>query len=177
MTRRRIKTSSRWAGITGVAVLVLVATACGGGDDTRTVRAVDYRFENLPNSVKAGTKLQLSNASPAEVHEMVVVRLPDGERRSPDELINLPESELWAVVAGEPAAVLFRPPGRADQINAVGDGRLTQKGRYLVFCAIPIGADPAAFVQAVQNAADGPPQLASGPPHFTQGMYGEITVK
>lgn len=177
MTPCRIKTSWRWTVIGGFAVLVLVASACGGGRDTRTVRAVDYRFEDLPKSVRAGTRLQLSNGSPAEVHEMVVVRLPAGERRSPDELMKLPESELRALIGGEPAAVIFRPPGPSEQINAVGDGRLTQNGRYLVFCAIPLGADPAAYLQAAQNAAGGPPQVAGGPPHFTQGMYGEIVVK
>lgn len=62
-------------------------------------------------------------------------------------------------------------------INAVGDGRLTERGRYLVFCAIPVGADPAAYLQAAQSATGGPPQVAGGPPHFSQRMYGEITVK
>ena len=62
-------------------------------------------------------------------------------------------------------------------INAVGDGTLTEKGRYAVICGIPVGADPAAYLAAVQNARGGPPEVAGGPPHLTRGMYGEITVK
>ncbi len=171
------KLTSRLAVAGGVAALALLAAACGGGDDEKTVTAVDYRFENLPSSVKAGTTLTLENTSDKELHEMVLVRLPDDEKRSAEELLRLPEAELGAMFSGPPAVVMFAPPGSEDPVLAVGDGKLTEKGRYLVTCSIPTGADPAAFLQAMQNSAGGPPQVAGGPPHLAQGMYGEITVK
>jgi hypothetical protein len=62
-------------------------------------------------------------------------------------------------------------------IKAVGDGKVTQKGRYAVICSIPVGADPAAYLQAAQSSQVGPPNVPGGPPHFTEGMYGQITVK
>jgi hypothetical protein len=77
--------------------------------------------------------------------------------------------------AGEPAMVLLAAPG-GEQIAAVGDGTLAEPGRYLLFCAIPIGADPQEYLEAAQTS-DGPPQVDGGPPHFTAGMYGEVTVE
>lgn len=172
-----MKTSTtRWATVGSLAVLALLGGACGGGDDTKTVTAVDYRYEDLPKTVKAGTTLTLKNESAKELHEMVIIRLPDNEKRSVDELAKLPESELEGLFTGPPAAVLIRPPGDAAEIKALGDGKLTEKGRYVVFCAVPTGADPAEYLKAAEAAQGGPPQVAGGPPHLTQGMYGEITV-
>lgn len=171
------RSTTRWAAVGGIALLALLGAACGGGDDTKTVTAVDYRFEDLPKTVKAGTTLTLKNESPKELHEMVIMRLPDNEKRSVDELVKLPEDELGGLFQGPPAAVLIRPPGDAEEIKAVGDGKLTEKGRYVVMCAIPTGAEPAEYLKAAEAAQGGPPQVAGGPPHFTQGMYGEITVE
>lgn len=172
----KTRTTHNWALAGALAAMAVLATACGGGDDTKTVTAVDYAFENLPKSVSAGTTLQLKNSSAKELHEMVVVRIPDGERRPVQELVNLPEAEQEAIFgSGEPAMVLLAPPGGGEVIKAVGDGKLTAKGRYAVVCYIPLGADPAAYLNAPPS--DGPPQVAGGPPHVTQGMFGEITVK
>ena len=60
-------------------------------------------------------------------------------------------------------------------IKAVGDGKLTEKGRYAVICTIPTGADPQAYLNAPPS--DGPPNVPGGPPHLVNGMFGEITVK
>jgi len=171
------KLTFRAAAVGGLAVLALLGAACGGGDDTKTVTAVDYRFDDLPRSMKAGTTLKLENSSDKELHEMVLSRLPDDEKRSVEELMRLPEDQLGALFSGPPALVMFDPPGDAEPVLAVGDGKLTEKGRYLVTCSIPTGADPAAFLQAAQSSSGGPPQVAGGPPHFAQGMYGEITVE
>jgi hypothetical protein len=61
---------------------------------TIEIRAVDYAFADLPVRVAAGMTLSLRNDSTAEVHEIVAFKLPDGEGRSVDELLQLPESEL-----------------------------------------------------------------------------------
>lgn len=180
-------------------VLAIVAAGCGGDDDDADdaadalsattvnegsdeageaeaeVVTVDYDFEGLPDTIEAGTRLTLRNDSDHEVHELVAMAIPADETRSAEELMALPEAELTAALPGEPALVLVAPPGE-ESFAAVGDGTL-EPGRYLALCAIPIGADPEEFLQAAQEATDGPPQVDGGPPHFTSGMYAELTVE
>ena len=162
----------------GAAVALAVLAACGddvSGDTT--VTAVDYKFNNLPSAIKAGSTLTFKNDSTTELHELVVIRLKDEEKRSIKDLIALPESESEQAFAGEPAMVLLAPPGGAEVIKAVGDGTLTEKGRYAVICAIPTGASPAAYLAAAASSQGGPPNVPGGPPHLANGMYGQITVK
>jgi hypothetical protein len=168
--------------------------ACGDDDDTAAadgasttttveaaaptaaeVTAVDYAFEGLPETLAAGGALTLTNSSTAELHELVAFRLPDDEERSVEELVALPEAELESLFTGEPATVLLAPPGGGAQIEAVGDGTFAEPGRYVVFCAIPTGADPDAYLNAPPG--DGPPDVPGGPPHFLAGMYGGFTVE
>ena len=169
----------RRALVGALVAFAALGAACGCGDDTKPVTATDYTFQNLPKEVDAGTELKLKNASTKEVHEMVVFRIPDGERRSVQELVNLPESQQEAIFgSGPPAMVLVAPPkGGAGMIRALGDGKLTEAGRYAVVCFIPVGADPQAYLAAAQGPSDGPPPGGGGPPHAAQGMFGEITVK
>ncbi|MEW6154012.1 MAG: hypothetical protein AB1673_08510 [Actinomycetota bacterium] len=170
-------TLRRLGAIVGTLAVAAGVAACGDdGPGTHTVTAADYRFENLPATVESGATLELVNSSSVELHELVAVRLPDSEQRSVDDLIRLPEAEIEALFTGPPAMVLLRAPG-GDQIAAVGDGKLTERGRYLILCAIPIGADPDAYIQAAQASGDGPPDVPGGAPHFTQGMYGQIIVQ
>ena len=75
----------------------------------------------------------------------------------------------------EPATVLLAEPG-GEQIPAVGDGTLTEPGRYLILCAIPTGVDPAVYLKAAAESAGGPPQVEGGPPHVVNGMFAEVTV-
>lgn len=162
-----------------LAAMALVASACGddASGDT-TVTATDYKFSNLPSTLKAGSTLTLKNDSTKELHELVAIKIPDSEKRSVADLVKLPEAEQEALFANsEPAMVLVAPPGGAEVIKAVGDGSISEKGRYAVICSIPTGADPAAFLQAMQSSTGGPPNVPGGPPHMVNGMYGEITVK
>ena len=142
---------------------------------TITVNALDYSFANLPPEVPVGTKLSLHNMAPGEVHEMVVLRIPDTELRSVDELIKLPKEETDKLFAGLPALVIVARPGQDGQVM-VGDGTLLLPGRYLVLCAIPTGANPDEFFDPKNQTPDGPPKVAGGPPHFTKGMYAELKV-
>jgi len=145
--------------------------------DKVTVTAVDFDFEGLPRSIPAGSQLELVNEAPKELHELVAIHLPTAETRSAEELMALPEAELGALLGtGPPAAVLLAPPG-GPQIPAVGDGTLTEPGRYLMFCAIPTGVDPAVYLDAVADSQGAPPQVEGGPPHFVAGMFAELTVE
>lgn len=181
----------RLSAIALAALTVLALGACGddadtGDDGTDTTEAggsgsvevtlVDYAFEGLPETVEAGTTFTVTNSSTAELHELVAFRIPDDETRSVDELLALPQEEGEAALGGPPSAVLLGPPGGGEQITAVGDGTLTEAGRYLVACFIPTGADPQAYLEAAQASEGEPPQVEGGPPHFTQGMHAELTV-
>lgn len=147
-----------------------------GGDRTVTVTAADYRFDDLPANVAPGSKLGLRNESAGELHELVALRLADDEGRSADQLVKLPELELRSLFAGPPSLVLVAPP-REEGLAAVGDGALGAPGRYLVMCFIPTGADPAAYLDALRANPGQPPSVPGGPPHFTSGMYAELTVR
>ena len=175
--------------LTLVTVLAFLLAGCGDDDSeavgapapavptTIEVTATDFHFGDLPSTVTAGTTLTLVNDAPTELHELVAFRLADDETRTADELMALPPEELGAIFeSGPPAMVLLTPPG-ADQVVAVGDGTLSEPGRYLVICAIPTGADPAEYMEAAAEAEGGPPEVAGGPPHFAHGMYAEVTVE
>lgn len=174
-----------------LAVGALLFGACGDdGDDgnedaapdataegTLDVTASDYKFEGVPASAKVGTKVQVENSSERELHEFVAMKLADTEKRPVADLMKLPEAEQQALSQGPPAMVLIAPPGGKPQVNAVGDGSFAEPGRYLIMCAIPTGADPAAYMAAAQQPSEGPPNVPGGPPHFTQGMYADITIE
>lgn len=136
---------------------------------------VDYAFVGLPDTVAAGTEFTVVNDAPEELHELVAFRLPEGEERGLDELAQLAPAELEGLL-GAPATVLLAPPG-GEQIAAVGDGTLTEPGRYAVMCFIPTGADPQEYLQAAAETEEGPPQVDGGPPHFVHGMVAELTVE
>ena len=141
------------------------------------VGLVDYAFGGLPASVPAGTRLSVTNTSETELHELLAFRLPDGEQRPLDELLRLAPEEFESIV-GHPSMVLIARPGQ-DGVVALGDGTLTEPGRYVIMCAIPVGADPDEYLAAAAEAAESgqPPQVAGGPPHFTQGMVAELSVE
>lgn len=141
-----------------------------------TVDGVDYGFEQLPDSIEAGTRLTFHNTAPTELHEMAIFRLPDDEDRPLDELVELPGDELTEIL-GNPATVLLQAPGSDEVIPAVGDGTLAEPGRYAVMCFIPHGADPDEYLRAAAESDGGPPQgIEGGAPHFALGMYAELEV-
>lgn len=175
-------TETATAEVTASAEATTAATATAAATETQapaetvTVTGIDYGYEGLPANAAVGTILAFTNASDAELHELVAIRLPDGETRTAEELLALSEEEQAALLSSaEPAMVLIAKPGE-DAIPVVGTGELSEAGRYLVLCAIPTGADPDAYLAAAATS-DGPPQVEGGAPHFTAGMFGEITVE
>lgn len=150
----------------------------GGSDHpapTVTVGAVDFAFEDLPSQIEPGTRIDLVNHAERELHELVAFRLPDDEERTAADLVQLDQAELGAVVGGPPALVLLAPPGGAETVTAVGDGTLTEPGRYLVLCSIPTGVDPDEYLAAAAAAGE-QPKVDGGPPHLVAGMFGELVV-
>jgi hypothetical protein len=147
-----------------------------GDHPTIAVDGVDYGYENLPDEIAAGTTLTFTNTSDAEFHEMVVIRIPDSETRPVSELALLPQEESDAIFADTmPALVSVAGPGE-EGMPVVGDGVISEPGRYAVVCFIPIGADPQAIMDSMQSESSTPPDLGDGAPHITAGMYAELTV-
>ncbi|MFP3907004.1 MAG: hypothetical protein ACLFWR_08215 [Acidimicrobiales bacterium] len=102
------------------------------------------------------------NEAPSELHELVAVLLPEDEDRSVDELVGLPPEEMGpALFAVEPATVLMAAPG-GEQIAAVGDGTLSEPGRYAILCVIPTGVEPEVYFAAA--AEIGPQPLCTTTP-------------
>ncbi|WP_040496277.1 hypothetical protein [Ilumatobacter nonamiensis] len=151
------------------------STARAHDDTTVTIDGIDYGFENVPASIPAGTRLGFRNTSANELHELVAFRLETDA--SLDELVTRPPAELEATL-GEPVTVMLQAPGAPETTVAVGDGTLTEPGRYVLMCFIPVGADPDEYMAAVAAAGGGKPEgVAGGPPHFTAGMVAEIAVE
>lgn len=145
--------------------------------ETLEITLVDYAFEGVPEEpIPAGTKVTVKNDSDQEFHELVAFKLPDDETRSSEELVNLPEEELGALFAGEPATVLLAGP-HGEQHAAVGDGTLAEPGRYLILCSIPTGADPEELEASIDSNEPPAEDPNAGPPHFVQGMHAELVVE
>jgi hypothetical protein len=137
------------------------------------VDLADFEFVGLPDSVPAGTRLTGTNASPVELHKLSALRLPDDEQRSVEELLALPGPELAAFLRVPPATVLVAGPG-GPQVDEIGDGKLSEPGRYLIICAVPLGLDPDEYLDALAGDGRRPQIRGGGAPHFRHGM---VTVE
>ncbi len=158
--------------VTGAALVGCGADDPDGAADV-TIRSIDYAFLDVPQSVPAGATLALSNESADEAHEIVAVQLPDDETRPVAELVRLPPEELEPLMAGLRTVVLAAP--ETDGVAVVGDGSLSEPGRYALLCVIPTGADPEEYMTKAATS-DGPPDVTGGPPHIVKGMFAELTV-
>lgn len=157
----------------------LLLSACGddgseGEASTVEVRALDFEYGGLPEQVAPATAFRLVNDSPTELHELVAVRIADADERPVGEIVANGLEPL--LTSGPPAMVLLAAPDGAAQVVAVGDGTLTEPGRYAIICMIPTGADPAEYLAAAAQSQDGPPDVAGGAPHIAHGMFAEVTV-
>ena len=146
------------------------------GGETIEVTGIDYAFEGIPTTVEAGTEFTFKNGSDKEAHELALVKVKDGETRSAQELLELPEEESEKLVEFQGVSVAPEPGGE----GTVVDGELVVKapGRYIALCFIQVGADPQKLMEAMEHPEDGPPaeDPNAGPPHFTRGMVQEFTV-
>ena len=165
------------------ALAALGLAACGGGGaepatGTIEITGQDYSFSGVPELVAPGAELTFTNESTAEVHEVVLMRIADGETRTIEELLELPEDESESLA--EFQGVLVALPGE-DGINPEAAGAtsipITEPGRYALVCFIPQGADPAVVAEAMQGGGEGPPEMGDGTPHAFLGMVAEFSVE
>lgn len=162
------------------AATVPDATVVTDTPNAVTAVATDYRFDGLPATTPVGTQFNLQNDSTKEVHEMVIVRIPDEVTETVGQLLALPEEELDAKVGDiEPSAVIVALPGETGRAME-GDGIIDEPGRYAVLCFIPVGADPEMIAELMEGpppTGNEQPPLGDGPPHIMEGMYAEIVVE
>ena len=135
-------------------------------------------YSGVPDEVATGAEFTFTNDSQNEVHEIVMFRVADGETRSLEELLELPDEEIGAIT--EFKGVLVALPG-TEGANPEGAGNsiaMDEPGRYAILCFIPEGADPDAVAEAMKNPdAEGPPDMGDGTPHAFLGMVAEYEVK
>lgn len=141
--------------------------------DSVQITGVDYGFEGFPETVAVGTELTFTNASDTEFHEMVVMRIDDAETRSVEELLALGDEAMASMTF---TGVAVAAPGE-DGTVVDGDLTLTEAGRYVATCFIPVGADPELVGQAMEGAEGEQPDLGDGPPHAMEGMVAEFVVE
>jgi plastocyanin len=161
-----------------LSVVALTLAACGGGavGGTIEVTGVDYGYSGVPELVESGAELTFVNDSSGEVHEIVLMKIADGEERSIQELLELPEEESESLA--EFQGVLVALPGE-NGANPEGEGdsiTVTEAGRYALICFIPQGADPAVVEEAMAGGGEGPPDMGDGTPHAFLGMVAEFEV-
>jgi hypothetical protein len=115
------------------------------------VNAIDYGYENVPETVPAGVVSIAMTNEGNEQHEMILFRRGDGETRPVEDLLALPEDEFGQVMTFTSANVV--EPGATGVANA----ELTPGG-YVGICFLPVGGGE------------------EGPPHFLEGMVTEFEV-
>jgi plastocyanin len=135
---------------------------------TIEVVGVEYAFEGLDGEIEAGTELTFTNQG-EEAHELVLFRLAEGETRSVEELLALPDEEVEDAV--ELIGVAVAEPG-ADGRVVEGELVLDEPGDYVAICFFPVGT-----TEVPEGPPTGDEQEQGGPPHFTQGMLQELTVR
>jgi hypothetical protein len=126
------------------------------------VTAQNYEFQGIPEEAPAGeTLIRLTNEG-TEYHEVALMKIADGEERSIEELLALPEEEVGAVASD--VGFVFAPPSLGSWTKVD-----LEPGRYVALCFIPVGSTP----DVVQSGA---PPAEDAQPHFMEGMVFEFTV-
>jgi hypothetical protein len=144
-------------------LIQVVRDNCGFGE--LDVIAKSYEYSGVPDEVDGGpTVVALTNEATDEFHEAVFIRKNDGETRSAEELLELPEGEADEVTTFE--GVAFAAPG--EEAFAVID---LEAGDYVMLCFLPVGATPEAMATMEETGEE-----PDGAPHFTEGMVTEFTV-
>ncbi len=141
-----------------------------------TVTITTGRFQGMPTEIPVGTRVKLTNPT-QELHEFLAFRLAPSESRSAAELVALTEDELLAVLGdGIPEVVLAAAP-RTSSDPGFGDDRFERPGRYLVMCAVPVGADAVTLLASDRYLTGRwPDEYRGRPTHASLGEAMEVTV-
>lgn len=131
------------------------------GFETIDVTAREYEFSGIPDEAAAGTTVLTLTNDGTEFHEVALMQIAEGEDRSLEELLALPEEEVGSLVTEK--AFVLAPPGAETYVTAD-----LEAGRYVAICFVPVGATP----EALESGA--PLDESNG--HFMHGMVAEFTA-
>jgi hypothetical protein len=121
------------------------------GFETVEVSATEYSFDGVPATIPAGTvAVDLTNDG-TEGHEIVLFKRADGEERPIEELLALPEEQMFSSLTFAGAAMA--EPGQSGVSITTLD-----PGSYIAVCFLPTGG------------------VEGSPPHFMEGMTAEFEV-
>ena len=125
------------------------------------VAATDHAFDGIPADAEAGKTLIRITNDGTEYHEVVLERVQQGETRSIEEILALPQHEEGDLLNYLGSA--FAPPGLSNWsvVNL-------SAGRHAALCFIPTGATTP---EAATAQIDDTTQL-----HATQGMIADLQV-
>lgn len=126
------------------------------GFEQLDVTAADFEYTGLPDTASTGEMAVTLTNEGTNFHEIAILRVNDGVTMPAEELLALPMEEALASVVIK--GITFAEPGGSDTSFM----RFDEPGRYIATCFIPEG-----------TTMD---MEGTGPPHFTMGMLGEITV-
>ena len=96
------------------------------------VTATDYAFDGIPADAEAGKTLIRITNDGTEYHEVVLQRVHEGETRSVEEILALPEEEGGDLL--DYLGNAFAPPGLGNW--TVVD---LSAGRHAAMCFVPTG--------------------------------------
>jgi hypothetical protein len=117
---------------------------------------VDYEYEGIPETVPSGVVAITFINEGDELHEIALARINDGVTMPIEELVALPEEQIFSMLELKGAA--FAAPSAQDTVFM----RL-EPGRYGAACFIP---------QGTKHDTEG-----TGPPHVALGMFAEFTAE
>ena len=129
-----------------LATFAVGAAACDDDDDDDdsatevAIRGIDFGFDGVPETLSAGThRITFANDG-AEVHEVVIFKLPDG--MTLEQALELPEEESDALFYEGVIGVLFARPGEQSAGTLIAE--LTS-GNYGLLCFVENANGPHAF--------------------------------
>lgn len=132
------------------------------GATIHDIRAVEYRFDGVPETITAGPHGFRLIGAGEELHELALVRV--GDDRPIDDLLNLPEPEQQTAIPYL-GGVTACPGTTSEPLGAE-----LEPGRYALLCFVPVGTTPDLrgddLLEAYEHA-----------PHYTEGMIAEIVVE
>jgi hypothetical protein len=166
------------------ATTVATTTTAATTTTTAAVQAIvdivatNYEFAGIPPIVEAGNIFTLFNDSTDEVHSAFVIMLDDSDERTVEEFTALPYDQVIDHRGNSPLGTIITIkmalPGQSHYITEM-ERPLTEPGRYLVLCAVSVGAD---VNETYLHSVDGPPVQVEGvPAHFQVGEIAEFRVE
>jgi hypothetical protein len=163
---------------------------------TIEITSVDYAYLGVPALVPSRTEFDFVNASSDEFHMMLVMRLDSDDERTAQELTALQVTDILDSEGrerfGTIKAIIGAEPGDPYSVFNSGNNRVSEPGRYVIFCINSVGED---LGSAAAAFADGPLSLpgkehishSAGPPshagmdsetpHYGVGEFAEFIIE